>query len=67
MSLEEMMAYIQDRLVSADEYTIQQIFDYLQEVEYRAKVKSLIDYAIPFPPTREQYDLSLAFLCSTCM
>lgn len=34
MSLEEMMAYIQDRLVSADEYTIQQIFDYLQEVEY---------------------------------
>lgn len=34
MSLEEMMAYIQDRLAAADEYTIQQIFDYLQEVEY---------------------------------
>lgn len=34
MSLEEMLEFIQDRLRSADEYTIQQIFDYLQEVEY---------------------------------
>ena len=34
MSKEEMLEYIQDYLNTADDYTIQQIFDYLQEVEY---------------------------------
>ena len=34
MSTEDMLAYIIIRLQSADEYTIEQIFDFLQEVEY---------------------------------
>jgi hypothetical protein len=34
MTREEMLEIIQDRLQVADEYTIEQIYDFLQEVEY---------------------------------
>jgi hypothetical protein len=34
MTTEDMLAYIIISLQSADEYTIEQIFDFLQEVEY---------------------------------
>ena len=34
MSTEEMKEYIEEALETADEYVIQQIYEYLQEVEY---------------------------------
>jgi hypothetical protein len=34
MSAEDMLDYIYAHLPSADEFTIEQIFDFLQEVEY---------------------------------
>jgi hypothetical protein len=34
MSIADMLAYIYTHLPSADEFTIEQIFDFLQEVEY---------------------------------
>ncbi len=34
MSKEEKIEYIQDRLAEADDYAIDQIYEFLQEVEY---------------------------------
>ena len=34
MSIADMLAYIYTHLPTADEFTIEQIFDFLQEVEY---------------------------------
>lgn len=34
MSQKEMIEYIKERLLSADDYTVEQIYDFLQEVEY---------------------------------
>lgn len=34
MSIADMLAYIYTHLPSADEFAIEQIFDFLQEVEY---------------------------------
>lgn len=34
MSRIEMLEYIRERLPEADDYTLEQIFDFLQEVEY---------------------------------
>lgn len=34
MCRKEMLEYIIERLEEADEYTVQQVYDYLQEVEY---------------------------------
>lgn len=34
MSTEEMKEYIEEALETADEYVIQQIYEFLQEVEY---------------------------------
>ena len=31
---EEMLEYINERIKSADEFTLEQIYDFLQEVEY---------------------------------
>lgn len=34
MSRKEMVEYIKDRLSEADDYTVEQIYDFLQETEY---------------------------------
>ncbi len=34
MSRKEMLEYIRERLPEADDYTLEQIYDFLQEVEY---------------------------------
>lgn len=34
MSKQEMMDFIQEALESADEYVVQQVYEFLQEVEY---------------------------------
>ena len=38
MSTEEMKEYIEEALETADEYVIQQIYEFLQEVEYWKEV-----------------------------
>lgn len=34
MSREEMLEYIRERLPESDDFTLEQIYDFLQEVEY---------------------------------
>lgn len=34
MSREEMLNFIKEALEEADEYTVQQVYDYLQEADY---------------------------------
>lgn len=34
MTRDEMLEYIREELLKADEYVVQQIYEYLQEVEY---------------------------------
>lgn len=34
MCRKEMIEYIKERLAEADDYTVEQIFDFLQETEY---------------------------------
>jgi hypothetical protein len=34
LSKQEMMDFIQEALESADEYVVQQVYEFLQEVEY---------------------------------
>ena len=34
MSKQEMISFIQESLESADDYTVQQIYEFLQEAEY---------------------------------
>lgn len=34
MAREEMIEYIEERLEGADEYVLEQIYEFLQEVEY---------------------------------
>lgn len=34
MTREEMLEYIRDALTNANEYVVQQIYEFLQEVEY---------------------------------